>query len=76
MTLNEKNRRQFVGLLALEWGARKIALLSLITGLSRTTIHRGKREVEHPGRQGKPYIRAAGAGRIPVEKNNPASSLR
>ena len=75
-TLNEKNRRHFVGLLALEWGARKIALLSLITGLSRTTIHRGKREVEHPGRQSKPYIRAAGAGRITVEKNNRAFLLR
>lgn len=76
MTLNEKNRRQFAGLLALEWGARKIALLALITGLSRTTIHRGKREVEHPGHQGQPHIRAAGAGRIAVEKNNPASSPR
>jgi len=71
-TLNEKNRRHFVGLLALEWGARKIALLSLITGLSRTTIHRGKREVAHPGHQTKPPIRKAGAGRRPVEKNSPA----
>ncbi len=70
VTLNEKNRRHFVGLLALEWGARKIALLAQITGLSRTTIHRGKREVAHPGRKGKPHIREAGAGRIAVEKNN------
>jgi hypothetical protein len=71
-TLNEKNRRHFVGLLALEWGARKIALLSQITGLSRTTIHRGKREVAHPGHSAKPQIRQVGAGRIAVEKNNPA----
>ena len=70
VTLNEKNRRHFVGLLAIQWGARKIALLSHITGLSRTTIHRGKREVEHPGLKGKPRIRASGAGRISVEKNN------
>jgi hypothetical protein len=70
-TLNEKNRRHFVGLLAIQWGRRKIALLSQITGLSRTTIHRGKREVEHPGLKGKPRIRASGAGRIAVEKNNP-----
>lgn len=70
-TLNEKNRRHFVGLLALEWGARKIALLAQITGLSRTTIHRGKREVAHPGVKGSPPIRAAGAGRTPLEKNNP-----
>ena len=72
VTLNEKNRRHFVGLLALQWGARHIALLSHITGLSRTTVHRGKREVEHPGPKGKPHIRASGAGRISVEKNNPA----
>jgi hypothetical protein len=70
-TLNEKNRRHFVGLLAIEWGTRKIALLSQITGLSRTTIHRGKREVAHPGHAGKPPIRKAGAGRLAVEKNNP-----
>lgn len=71
VTLNEKNRRHFIGLLAIEWGARKIALLSQITGLSRTTIHRGKREIEHPGHTATPRIRAAGAGRILVEKNNP-----
>jgi hypothetical protein len=71
-TLNEKNRRHFVGLLALQWGPRKIALLSQITGLSRTTIHRGKREVERPGHKGKAHIRTAGAGRIAVEKNNRA----
>jgi hypothetical protein len=71
VTLNEKNRRHFVGLLAIEWGARKIARLAQITGLSRTTIHRGKREVAYPGRKGKPHIREAGAGRIPVKKNNP-----
>lgn len=70
-TLNEKNRRHFVGLLAIEWGTRKIALLSQITGLSRTTIHRGKREVAHPGHASKSPIRKEGAGRIAVEKNNP-----
>ncbi len=71
VTLNEKNRRHFVGLLAIQWGTRKIALLSHITGLSRTTIHRGKREVEHPGLNGKPRIRESGAGRSAVEKNTP-----
>lgn len=70
VTLNEKNRRHFVGLLALEWGERKIALLAQITGLSRTTIHRGKREVAYPGHHSQPPIRQAGAGRIAVEKNN------
>jgi len=71
-TLNEKHRRHFVGLLALQWGMRQISLLARITGLSRTTIHRGKREVEHPGSKGKLYIRESGAGRRAVEKNNRA----
>jgi len=72
LTLNEKNRRHFVGLLAMQWGAGQIALLAHITGLSRTTVHRGKREVEHPGPKGNSRMRASGAGRISVEKNNPA----
>lgn len=73
VTLNEKNRRHFVGLLAIQWSTRQITLLSRITGLSRTTIHRGKHEVEHPGTQGQAPIRKAGAGRLPVEKNSRAS---
>ncbi len=73
VTLNEKNRRHFVGLLAIQWGTRQIALLARITGLSRTTIHRGKREVERPGAKGKVQIRKTGAGRLRVEKNNLAS---
>ena len=52
VTLNEKNRRHFVGLLAIQWGTHQIALLARITGLSRTIIHRGKREVERPGIKG------------------------
>lgn len=76
VTLNEKNRRHFVGLLAIQWGTRQIALLSRITGLSRTTIHRGKHEVERPGTQGQAPIRKKGAGRLRVEKNNRTSYLR
>jgi hypothetical protein len=73
VTLNEKNRRHFVGLLAIQWGTCQIALLSRITGLSRTTIHRGKREVERPGSKSKRRIRESGAGRHAVEKNSRAS---
>ena len=70
-SLDEKNRRRFVGLLAIQWGLRSIALLSRITGLSRTTIHRGKREIEHPDSKERGRVRTPGAGRLPVEKNNP-----
>ena len=71
-TLDEKGRRRFVGLLALQWGRGSIALLSLVTGLSRPTIRRGREEVsrvEAPGLQGR--VRQAGAGRRAVEKNSP-----
>lgn len=69
--LDEKNRRRCAGLLAIQWGSRRLSLLSRITGLSRTTIHRGKREIEHPDSKGRGRIREPGAGRVPVEKNNP-----
>lgn len=75
-TLDEKNRRRFVGLLAIQWGRRSIAPLSCITGLSRTTIHRGKREIEHPLPPSRGRVREPGGGRLRVEKNNPLSSKR
>ncbi len=73
-SLDEKNRRRFVGLLAMQWGRQSIALLSRITGLSRTTIHRGKHEIEHPARKRHERIRARGGGRLPIEKNSRAFS--
>jgi hypothetical protein len=71
-TLDEKSRRRFVGLLALQWGRGSIALLNQVTGLSRPTIRRGRDEVqrvEKPALRGR--VRQAGAGRHAVEKNNP-----
>jgi len=75
-SLDEKNRRRFAGLLALQGGRRSISLLSRITGLSRHTIRRGKREIEHPSAQETHRIRRSGGGRRPVEKNNPVFSRR
>ena len=69
--LHEKGRRQFVGLLALQWGRGSVERLSVITGLSRPTIRRGRDEVqrkERPTEQNR--IRKIGAGRKLVEKNN------
>lgn len=71
VTLDEKNRRRFVGLLAIEAGNRSIAPLSRITGLSRTTIHRGQREIAHPSSKPRGRIREPGAGRPLTEKNSP-----
>ena len=69
LSLDERNRRRFVGLLAIQWGRHSITRLALITGLSRNTIRRGKREIEHPSPKGKGGIRQLGAGRPLVEKN-------
>jgi hypothetical protein len=70
--LDEKNRRRFAGLLALQLGRRHILLVSQITGLSRMTIYRGLHEIEHSDAKAQGRVRALGAGRIAVEKNNRA----
>lgn len=69
--LDERNKRRFVGVLANQ--RRNILRLSQITGLSRNTIYRGQSEVEHPNQNRVLGIRRSGAGRLPVEKNSPAS---
>ena len=69
VTLNEKTRRCFVGLLALQNGRGGIQELAMITGLSRNTIRRGREEIRRSDRLIK--IRQAGAGRNAVEKNSP-----
>ena len=75
VTLDERNRRRFVGLLAIQ-GGDSIAALSRITGLSRMTIYRGQREIEHPSRKHHGRIREPGAGRPLTEKNSPGFSRR
>jgi hypothetical protein len=72
-TLDEKNRRRFAGLLALQGGHGSILPLSQITGLSRHTIRRGKAEIEHQRPKATPRIRRPGGGRPAAEKNSRAS---
>ena len=69
--LDERNRRRFIGMLAGQRG--NVTELSQITGLSRNTIYRGQREVEHPRRNPASGVRRRGGGRMTVEKNNQAS---
>jgi len=72
--LHEKGRRQFAGLLALQWGRGSVERLSKITGLSRPTIRRGRDEVQRKERQAeRERVRKRGAGRKLVEKNSPKS---
>ncbi len=67
--LHEKGRRQFVGLLALQWGRGGLERLSVITGLSRPTIRGGRKEVQRKERQSeRNRVRKQGAGRQLVEK--------
>ena len=70
LELNERNRRRFVGVLANEQGRGGTSQLAEITGLSRTTIVRGRKEIEHSGKNLPSGIRRAGAGRLLAEKNN------
>jgi len=76
VNLDEKNRRRFAGLLALQFGRRHLRLVSQITGLSRMTIYRGQREIEHSDAKAGGRVRMPGAGRLTVEKNNLGSSRR
>lgn len=68
--LDEKNRRRFVGLLALQWGQGGIARLIEITGISRNTICRGRSEIQRADRKIAGRVRRAGAGRSSSEKNS------
>ena len=69
--LHEKGRRQFVGLLALQWGRGGLEQLHVLTGLSHPTIRRGRAEVQRKERQAeRTRVRKAGAGRQRVEKNS------
>jgi len=73
LELNERNRRRFVGVLANERGRGGTSQLAEVTGLSRTTIARGQREIERANKKQSSKLRHSGAGRPPVEKNNPGS---
>jgi hypothetical protein len=69
--LHERNRRLFAGLLASECGHGGIRLLAQITGLSRTTILRGQRELEEGIPLHGARIRRPGGGRPRAEKKVP-----
>ena len=68
--LNEKHRRQFVGLLASQFSHGGIQYISKITGLNRQTIRRGKREIEQANTDLDGRIRVSGGGRHKVEKKS------
>ncbi len=65
-TLDERQRRLFVGLESQQLGYGGDRILAQITGLSVKTIAAGRRELR--AGQGTKHIRAAGGGRPRVEK--------
>ena len=67
-TFDEKGRRHFAGLLALQLGRGGVQLAHAITGLSRVTIRAGQTEIRRTDRT--PGIRRAGAGRPAFEKSD------
>ena len=69
--LDEKCRRRLVGLLASRQKRGGIESLHQISGLSRTTIRRGRAEVQRADRSLR--MRSVGAGRKAVEKKDPPS---
>jgi len=66
--LDEKNRRRFIGLLALQWGRGALRRLVKITGLSRNTIRRGREEVQYRDQVPADRVRQMGGGRQAIEK--------
>ena len=65
-TLDERQRRLYVGLEAKRLGHGGDRRLAMITGLNVDTIARGRRELEQAGPSDR--IRALGSGRPRVEK--------
>jgi hypothetical protein len=67
-TFDEKSRRRFVGLLALQLGRGGLERAHEITGLSRTTIRVGREEIRRTDRSRR--VRGVGGGRRAFEKND------
>lgn len=72
--LNEKSRRRFAGVLAMQWGRGGVQRAMVITGLSRNTICRGQSEVARGERiTERGRVRQVGGGRQTGEKRILAS---
>lgn len=67
-TFDEKSRRRFVGLLALQLGRGGLERAHEITGLSRTTIRVGREEIRRADHS--PRVRRSGGGRLAFEKSD------
>jgi hypothetical protein len=64
--LNEKDRRQFVGLLARQLGRGGVTIMTKVSGLDRNTIKRGQQEIAVSDFSDR--VRGKGGGRPLTEK--------
>jgi len=71
-SLDERRRRLFAGLLAQQRGHGGVVEVARITGLSRTTIHRGVLELQAARDAPADRIRRPGGGRPRAEKKSPS----
>lgn len=67
--LNEKDRRQFVGLLARQLGRGGVTSMAEVTGLDRNTIRRGQQKIA--ASDFSDWMRRKGGGRLLTEKKPP-----
>src|ERR1700758_5644892 len=68
--LDEKHARRLLGFLGETLGHGGIAYLSRVTGMSRTTILRGQRELRGEDPIPVDRVRRPGGGRKPLEKKD------
>jgi hypothetical protein len=72
VSLKERGRRLFVGLLAHERGRGGVVAVATITGMSRTSIRQGMLEIQRAVPDLSDRVRKPGGGRKPVEKKHPS----
>jgi len=70
VTLDERQRRLFAGLLARGRGHGGVTYMARVTGLSRTTIGRGVLELRAGAETGDRRLRRLGGGRPCAQKNS------
>jgi hypothetical protein len=68
-SLDERGRRLFAAVEARAAGIGGIAAVSRATGIARSTIQRGLRELEAPPMTVR--VRRAGGGRLPLTRKDP-----
>ncbi len=70
--LNEQGRRRWAASEALAYGRGGVTVIARVTGMARSTIHRGIQEIKIDRHAGKGRVRRPGGGRKKKTEANPA----